>query len=51
MHRTEKWFKKIVCIISNASYLAHSDELFKKINILHVHKLEPQRICLQMFKQ
>ena len=42
--------KKIVRIISNSSFLANTDELFKELNILPVHKLKLQRICLQMFK-
>ena len=42
--------KKIVRIISNSAFLAHTDELFKELNILPVHKLKLQRICLQMFK-
>ena len=42
--------KKIVRIISNSAFLAHTDELFKEFNILPVHKLKLQRICLQMFK-
>ena len=32
------------------SYLAHTDEIFKELNILPVYKLKLQRICLQMFK-
>ena len=42
--------KKIVRIISNSSFLAHTDELFKELNILPVHKLKLKKICLQMFK-
>ena len=45
-----KTIKKIVRIISNSSFLAHTDELFKELNILPVHKLKLQRICIQMFK-
>ena len=36
--------KNIVRIISNSSFLAHTDELFKELNILPVHKLKLQRI-------
>ena len=42
--------KKIVRNMSNSAFLAHTDELFKELNILPVHKLKLQRICLQMFK-
>ena len=45
-----KILKKIVRIISKSAFLAHTDELFKEFNILPVHKLKLQRICLQMFK-
>ena len=40
----------MVRIILNSAFLAHTDELFKELNILPVHKLKLQRICLQMFK-
>ena len=36
--------------IQNSAFLAHTDKLFKELNILPVHKLKLQRICLQMFK-
>ena len=36
--------------ISNSAFLAHTDVIFKELNILLVHKLKLQRICLQMFK-
>ena len=42
--------KKIIRIITYSSYLAHTDEIFKELNILPVYKLKLQRICLQMFK-
>ena len=42
--------KKIVCIITYCPYLAHTDELFKELNILPIHKLMLQRVTLQMFK-
>ena len=42
--------KKIIGIITYSSYLAHTDEIFKELNILPVYKLKLQRICLQMFK-
>ena len=42
--------KKIVCIITYSPYLAHTDELFKNLNILPIHKLMLQRVSLQMFK-
>ena len=35
-------------IITYSSYLAHTDEIFKELNILPVYKLKLQRICLQM---
>ena len=34
-----KIIKKIVCIILNFAFLAHTDELFKELNILPAHKL------------
>ena len=42
--------KKIIRIITYSSYLAHTDEIFKELNILPVYKLKFQRIYLQMFK-
>ena len=42
--------KKIVRIITYSPYLAHTDELFKELNILPIHKLMLQRVALQMFK-
>ena len=42
--------KKIVRIITYSPYLAHTDELFKDLNILPIHKLMLQRVSLQMFK-
>ena len=41
---------KIVRIITYSPYLAHTDELFKDLNILPIHKLMLQRVSLQMFK-
>ena len=44
-------FFKIVRIITYSPYLAHTDELFKDLNILPIiHKLMLQRVSLQMFK-
>ena len=40
--------KKIVRIITYSPYLAHTDELFKDLNILPIHKLMIQRVSLQM---
>ena len=45
-----KFKKKTVRIISNSSFLSHTDELFKELNTLPVHKLKLHRICLQMYK-
>ena len=42
--------KKNIRMITYSSYLAHTDEIFKELNILPVYKLKLQRICLQMFK-
>ena len=41
--------KNNIRIITYSSYLAHTDEIFKELNILPVYKLILQRICLQMF--
>ena len=41
---------KNVCIITYSPYLAHTDELFKDLNILPIHKVMLQRVSLQMFK-
>ena len=41
-----KILKKIVRIILNSAFLS----LFKELNIIPVHNLKLQRICLQMFK-
>ena len=46
----DKILKRIVCIITYSPYLAHTDELFKELNILPIHKLMLQRVSLQMFK-
>ena len=45
-----KIIKKNVCIITYSPYLAHTDELFKDLNILPIHKLMLQRVSLQMLK-
>ena len=42
--------KKIVRLISYSPFLAPTDELFKDLNILPIHKLMLQRVSLQMFK-
>ena len=42
--------QKIVRIITYSPYRAHTDELFKELNILPIHKLMLQRVTLQMFK-
>ena len=42
--------QKIVRIITYSPYRAHTDELFKELNILPIHKLMLQRVALQMFK-
>ena len=39
-----KILKKIVRIISNSAFLAHTDELFKELNILPVHKNMPSNV-------
>ena len=41
--------KKNIRIITYFSYLAHTDKIFKELNILPVYKLKHQRIFLQMF--
>ena len=42
--------KKCIRTISFSEYLAPSDPLFQKLNILNFEKLVIQRICLMMFK-
>ena len=37
--RLEKLKKKAVCIISNSSYNAHTDPLFKKLDLLKVREI------------
>ena len=42
--------KKCIRTISFSEYLAPSEPLFQKLNILNIEKLVIQRICLMMFK-
>ena len=42
--------KKYIRTISFSEYLAPSEPLFQKLNILNFEKLVIQRICLMMFK-
>ena len=42
--------QNIVRIITYSPYLAHTDELFKELNILPIHKLMLQKGSLKMFK-
>ena len=37
-------------LITYSSYLAHTNDIFKELNILPLYKLQFQRICLQIFK-
>ena len=42
--------KKVIRIITFSLYLAHTEPLFKELNILPFPKIVIQRIALQMFK-
>ena len=42
--------KKVIRILTFSPYLAHTEPLFKELNILPFAKVVIQRIALQMFK-
>ena len=42
--------KKIVRIITDSNYLAHTDPLFKQTNILKIKDLHKYLLCLYMYK-
>ena len=42
--------KKIIKIITHSYYYAHTEPLFRQLNILDFHKLVIQRTALMMFK-
>ncbi len=50
LNRILKLQKRAVRIISNSSYLCHTQPLFERFNLLYIHYLYKKECCIFMYK-